>query len=159
MPSITSIKNKLARDNPTLTFVAGEAFSWNPTTRTVSFTPGAEHEHELLLHESAHALLDHRGYSRDIELLRMEREAWDYATTTLSPRLQVAIDPEVAQDSLDTYRTWLHKRSTCPACGLNGVQDSRTTYRCIHCQERWSVNEARTCQLKRTRLKPKTTSS
>lgn len=151
MRSIVSLKAKLAHDNPSLTFTKATDFSWHPDTNTITYTTGGSHDPALLLHETAHALLRHSDYSRDIELLRMEREAWNYATDTLAPLYEIVIDDSLVEDSLDTYREWLHKRSLCPDCNLNGIQASRFDYRCLHCHKRWRVNEARTCRLRRTK--------
>ena len=152
MLSITSLKNKLAEQFSDLDFQEGEDFLWNASTKTVTYATNPTDDPALLLHETAHALLNHRGYSRDIELIQIERQAWDYAKSELGPQFGVPISEELVEDSLDSYRTWLHKRSTCPSCGLNGIQESQKTYRCINCRSRWSVNEARTCQLNRTRI-------
>lgn len=152
MPSITSLKNKLAKQFSDLNFQEGEDFLWNASAKTVTYAASPADDPALLLHETAHALLNHRGYSRDIELIKIERQAWDYAKSKLGPQFKVPVSEDLIEDSLDSYRTWLHKRSTCPSCGLNGIQESQKTYRCINCRSRWSVNEARTCQLKRTRI-------
>ena len=152
MPSIISLKNKLAEHFADLNFQEGEDFLWNPSTKTVTYADDSVDGPALILHETAHALLNHRGYSRDIELIKIERQAWDYAKDELALKFNVKIDDNLIENSLDSYRTWLHKRSTCPSCGLTGIQESRQTYRCISCRSRWSVNEARTCQLKRTKI-------
>lgn len=157
MPSITSLVANLAKDYPHLHFMQSDDFLWNPHTRTVLFTPNTPHAQSLLLHETAHALLNHEEYRHDIELLKIEREAWDYALDTLAPRYAVDIESNLIEETLDTYRDWLHKRSTCPHCHINGLQATPTTYRCLQCRTHWTVNEARTCRLQRTSLK-KTTS-
>lgn len=151
MPSITWLKDKLAADHQEIKFAPGNDFAWDPISHTVHYATSDQHYPELL-HETAHALLGHRSYRRDIELLRMEREAWDYAAQTLAPTYSLSIDGDVIEEALDTYRDWLHRRSSCPSCSLSGIQESATAYRCISCTERWTVNEARTCQLKRTRV-------
>lgn len=153
MPSIASIVDKITLHYPALTLAVSDDFSWSPQTKTVYYHPEAPHADNFLLHELAHALLQHDSYARDIELLKLEREAWDYARQTLGVQFGVTIDEVIAEDSIDTYRDWLHKRSTCPECHLNGVQESRIAYRCVHCQKHWQVNEARTCRLKRTTIK------
>ena len=150
MPSIASIVDKIALTHPTLALSVDDDFSWNPQTKTLHYHPEVPHAGSLLLHELAHALLEHGSYTRDIELLKLEREAWDYARQELAEQFGVIIDETMVEDLLDTYRDWLHKRSTCPKCHLNGIQESHATYRCVHCQKRWHVNEARTCQLRRT---------
>lgn len=152
MPSITSLSAKLARDYPHLTFEQGEDFAWHPKSRTITYSLEVDEAASLLLHETAHAALEHTRYLRDIELLRMEQEAWNHAQHTLAPAYDMIIDPSLVAASLDTYRDWLHKRSLCPNCQQTGIQDTPTTYRCLSCSTRWEVNEARTCRLKRRRI-------
>lgn len=160
MPSIDSLVSSIARSHPSLTLQSGDDFSWNPDTNTLTYGDmSTTHSTSLLLHELAHALLKHNSYTRDIELIKIEREAWDHARQILAHEYGVTIPESVAEDSLDTYRDWIHKRSLCPSCGINGVQESRTVYRCIHCHQRWTVNEARTCRLKRTRINKNTPSN
>ncbi len=143
-----SLAKKLAADFSDITFISdAPACAWNADESQITYrddTPAAE-----LLHEVGHALLGHKSYSRDIELLRIERDAWDYAIKELSPRYGIAIDTDTAEDALDTYREWLHDRSTCPSCHTNGIQDTVSSYRCIQCHKRWSVNDGRVCQLRR----------
>lgn len=146
MPSIDWLLKKLKATYPQLTFQSGDTFAWQPQSSTITFA--AEGDSSLLLHELGHALLGHSSYRRDIELLSMERQAWSKAQE-IANQLEITIDSETHQDHLETYRIWLHERSLCPNCGLNGLQDSETTYRCLSCRSRWQVNEARTCQLKR----------
>lgn len=159
MPSISSLVANLTRDYPAIQFAAGSDFSWDPAGQTVFYIDNASGDAAVLLHEVAHALLGHTDYARDIELLRIERQAWQYAVSVLAPRYNVTIDEAAVEDALDTYRDWLHRRSLCPTCNLNGIQESRSGYRCIHCHEHWKVNEARSCRLKRTRLPKKNTPS
>lgn len=106
----------------------------------------------LLLHELAHAVLKHADYTRDIELIEMERDAWDHARTVLAPRYSVPIDDAIIEDSLDTYRDWLHARSTCPDCQAIGIQIKLHHYRCLACGAQWKVNDARICALRRYKL-------
>jgi DnaJ-class molecular chaperone len=154
MLSINSLINKLHHDHPSLVFQSGDDFAWDPANKTISYDKQASHAESSLLHEAAHALLGHTAYSRDIELLRIEREAWEYAVHTLAPTYNISIEDAIVESSLTTYRDWLHKRSTCPNCQLNGIQESTAVYRCVHCHTRWSVNEARTCRLRRAIIQP-----
>ena len=84
----------------------------------------------------------------------MEREAWD-EVIKLAEKYNVSIDPKNIQLTLDTYRDWLHKRSTCPKCQANGVQDGAKSYQCVACSHKWRVNEARICALRRYNIKKK----
>ncbi len=146
---LTSLLPKLRQDNPTLTFTEGRHFLWSPDTKTIEYQPGAEPG--LLLHELAHALLGHQSYDRDVQLLAMERAAWDEAQR-LATTYSAAISPDTVEGHLDTYRDWLHARSTCPNCTATGYQTGSQTYSCPACSQEWRVNEARLCQLRRTKL-------
>jgi hypothetical protein cdiviTM7_01560 len=108
-----------------------------------------------LLHEIAHAKLGHRNYQYDIQLIEMERAAWEYAVDTLAPKydLTLSMDDDNIQDSLDSYRDWLHKRSLCPHCSAVGLQTTSSSYKCINCHSEWRVNQAKSCQLKRYQIK------
>ena len=151
MPSIASLLNSLTTDYPAITFTEATAFSWSPDTQTVFYAPTDPDADALLLHELSHGLLKHHAYNRDIELLAMESAAWQKARE-LSVRYEVAISEDTAEDNLDTYREWLHARSTCPACTATGYQDGTSTYSCPACQHRWKVNEAKICALRRHSL-------
>jgi hypothetical protein len=147
MPSTTSLIAKLRYDFPDLTFSEGTDFHWAPEQRTIWFIPDGKKE--LLLHELSHALLDHKEYTRDIQLIEMERDAWKYAREVLGSKYGAPIEDGVVEDALDTYRDWLHARSTCPNCQAIGMQEKRRLYVCAACGSRWRVNEARTCELRR----------
>lgn len=141
-----SLAKQLSNDFPAFHFVASSTTMWEPQTTTIHYTPlGTPSE---LLHELGHAVLKHNDYKRDIVLLGYERDAWEEALR-FAPRYHVTIADEIIQDHLDTYRSWLHARSTCPTCQQNGVQTGRAHYHCIACQTEWTVNEARTCSLRR----------
>lgn len=147
MPSIDLLIPKLSADFPQFTFTASDDFSWSPETKTVLYTPN-EHADALLLHELSHGLLDHTHYSRDVELLEIESAAWERAKL-LAPAYGITITDDIAEDHLDTYREWLHARSTCPNCTATGFQVSSNGYECPACTHRWRVNEARLCALRR----------
>jgi hypothetical protein len=158
MQKTSSIAKKLASDAIThphlsrLTLMEGETFSWDHTACAITFIANAPHADAYLLHEYAHALLAHQTYRSDLELIRMERAAWEKAKE-LSEAYGVAIDENLVENSLDTYRDWLHARSLCPKCGATGVQMAPREYRCIACDNEWRVNEARTCALRRHTIK------
>lgn len=151
-PTLHHLIDRLRQDFPRYQFQIGDTDNWSPSDQTITVHPDTSPAH--LLHELAHAVLQHRVFTRDVELLEMERAAWHHAATTLAPRYRIslAMEDDMVQDALDTYRHWLSARSTCPYCGAIGLQATATTYRCLHCQERWHVNEARTCRLQRTKL-------
>lgn len=146
---LTSLLPRLRQDNPTLTFTEGEHFLWSPDTKTVEYQASADPG--LLLHEVAHALLEHSSYERDVQLLAMERSAWEEAQK-LAGTYDITITSDIIEDHLDTYRDWLHARSTCPNCTATGYQSGTKTYSCPACSQEWHVNEARLCGLRRTKL-------
>ena len=154
MEKITSLVKNLkssASAEPqlhSLTLKKGELFSWNHTACVITYNPEAENAETYLLHEFSHALLQHKEYAQDIELLKMERAAWDKAAT-LASSFNVHIDDDLIESALDTYRDWLHDRSICPACIATGIETSKQQYKCIACLTTWHVNEARDCLLRR----------
>ncbi len=151
MPKTFSLLRALKDDFPDITFVESDTFRWSPEDTTVYYR---ENEDDgLLLHEVAHAALGHTQYTRDIELLRFESEAWECAASWLSKKYAIDIEQEQIESMLDTYRDWLHKRSTCPSCQDTGVQTDKNHYSCLACLAVWRVNEARTCALRRYQTK------
>lgn len=147
--AFNNLLQKLKTDYPSVTFEAGDDFRWSPSLSTVYYKPGKDAI--TLLHETAHALLNHTGYEHDIDLIHLEREAWN-KTLELGQLYGVTIDPEVVENALDTYRDWLHARSLCPLCKQNGVQTAENTYACVICGQQWTVNDARSCGLKRHKI-------
>jgi hypothetical protein len=154
MPHTDSLLRLLQKDFPAYGFTKGAVFKWSPTTQQIIYADlSATMDKWALIHELAHAELAHHDYDLDIELVGQEAAAWEYARSTLSPRYHLFISEDYIQDNLDSYRQWLHKRSTCLECGQNGLQTSQNTYRCINCRCSWRVNDARMCRLRRTRLR------
>lgn len=147
---VKSLKSSTASEPAlrSLTLKKGELFSWNHTACAITYNPQSEGAEAYLLHEFSHALLGHKGYAKDIDLLKMERAAWDKALE-LAKTVNVDIDEELIETSLDTYRDWLHDRSTCPSCNATGIEASKQQYECISCHTTWRVNEARDCSLRR----------
>jgi len=153
MAKTSSLAAKLAKDFPSIRFVRSDDFYWSPSTSTVHTAPVNDTSDELtLLHEVAHAVLGHSDFKRDIDLVRIEREAWDYVRSTLAPRYGVTATEDDIEDMLDTYREWLHARSTCPHCSMTGIQTDSSLYHCLGCGHDWRVNDARRCGLKRYSL-------
>lgn len=150
-PSTPWLVKLLQKDYPAYSFVSATDFSWQPATSTIEFS-ATEFNDGLLLHELAHALLQHADYRRDVELVRLETAAWTKARE-LAAKYSVEIEPERIDNHLDTYRDWLHARSTCPNCQSSGVQISGDSYQCPACSSIWQVNEARHCQLRRKLIK------
>lgn len=155
MPSIRSIIKTLQRDYPEYSFEAADGFWWSATKETIFYDPKATNSLYFTLHELSHAILGHSGYKRDIELLRLERDAWDYAASILSKTYDISFQSSIVQENLDTYRQWLHARSTCPECDTTGIQSKNDLYRCLACGHKWRVNEAKLCALRRYSLQIK----
>ncbi len=153
MPSITPLINQLRSDYPQFIFKESPDSYWSHDEKTIYYNAGPDSV-SLILHELAHGLLDHVDYKRDIELIAMEREAWDKAKE-LTDKYNLVIDNNFIQSNLDTYRDWLHARSTCPKCNATGMQTKPNIYSCLACNHKWTVNEARTCALKRYSKKVK----
>lgn len=160
MESITSLIKQLKSANyttpsgQTISIKRGDSFRWDPNRLCLFYNPAEPQAGALVLHELGHALLGHGSYRADVELLAMERAAWDRALA-LATAHGVVITDDTAEDHLDTYRDWLHARSLCPTCGATGLQAAAKAYQCLSCSATWAVNEARTCGLKRYKLTKK----
>lgn len=152
MQQIEKLVRQLATDFPALTFTQNDTSYWSPSQATVFYSPAEPCAEWVLLHELSHALLEHTAYNKDVELLAKERDAWHYACTVLAPRYSLMIDQDFIEDHLDTYRDWLHAKSSCPTCNLTGIEQSKGSYICIACHTSWQVNEARTCHVRRTAI-------
>jgi hypothetical protein len=138
--------NILREDYPAFTYVTSEQASWSAKSQQISYSPQfSDSSLWALLHELGHALCGHHSYKSDLGLLRMETEAWHKAVE-LSNRYNITIDNEHIQDCLDSYRDWLHKRSTCPTCGSHGLQPAQGLYNCLNCQNTWQVTTSRFCR-------------
>ena len=151
MPSTASLILRLKADYPQFTFKPAGRFLWSPSEQTIYYTDEAD-SYGFLLHELSHGLLGHADYGYDVELIAMERAAWDRAIG-LAKNYDLAIDNELVQSTLDTYRDWLHARSTCPNCQATGLQTKKLNYTCPACRHNWRVNEARICGLKRSAIR------
>lgn len=152
MPPIKSLLSKVKSDFPGFIFSKGVLFKWSPATKQITYTSLQTPEDAWnLLHELSHAELGHYDYELDIELLLHEAAAWERAKE-IAPRYGFELDEGYVQDNLDSYRRWMHTRSSCPDCGQNGLQTTQNTYRCVNCRCLWRVNDARVCQLRRVKI-------
>jgi hypothetical protein len=142
----------LSIDYPSFHFRAGKQERWSPKTNTIIFNP--DNPSYGVLHELAHAVLQHSNYHTDFELLKMETEAWELAIK-LGKTYGIEINDEHVQNCLDTYRDWLHKRSSCPTCGTHVLQSDVTNYYCFNCQATWSVSSERFVRPYRKTMKTK----
>jgi len=138
--------DKLRKDYAYLSFKETGIASWSPHASQVTYASSADETNVWsTLHELGHALMGHTSYASDIELIKKEAEAWDKAVL-VAKNYGISIDQDHIQDCLDTYRDWLHKRSSCPACGSHGLQRSKGLYCCLNCQNTWKVSSARFCR-------------
>lgn len=137
---------KLSQDFPDLIFCSSNHFYWSPGTKQIFYNKqldGNKTAPWSLLHETAHALLEHKNYTSDIELLNIELHAWRKAIE-ISSNYNVSISKKYVHECLDSYRDWLHNRSTCPICGLSGTQKTgKPKYTCYNCHECWKVSDSR----------------
>lgn len=146
--SLETLLARIAADYPDLQFIESAHFAWHAGRRHVAYQKaGKNTQHSMwaLLHELGHALLGHKDYIHDIELLQLEVAAWDKARQ-LAEHYGVATSEDYIQDCLDTYRDWLHLRATCPACYGRALQSSARSYRCFNCQTSWQVSRSRLCR-------------
>ena len=133
--------NRLITDFPQFTFEEHEVFHWSPRHTTVYYNSAKLERPEgifQLLHELSHALLDHIYYESGIELLRMGAAAWEKARE-LAKRYDIKISSKHVERCLDSYRDWLHLRSTCPNCKSISLEVSPNSYHCFNCSQRWNV--------------------
>lgn len=144
--TIDALLPLLQKQMPEVSFVAAETSYWSPADKTVYYVA---HDDQralwTLLHESGHAALGHATYDSDFNLLMLEVAAWEHAKQ-LAAAVQVRIDDNHVQDCLETYRDWLHQRSTCPRCGIRCFQQDARHYFCHNCQARWGVSTSRFCR-------------
>ncbi len=155
MQSTISILQRLKNKYPQFNFQSADSFSWSPSDNTIYYDDQSTDFEVFLLHELSHALLGHNKYDRDIQLIAMERHAWDH-TIILAPSFDINVPDNIVQSTLDGYRDWLHSRSSCPKCQATGMQTDEKQYNCPVCAHNWLVNEARTCALRRYQTKKRT---
>lgn len=129
-------------DFPQFEFVPATFFMWSPHDQAIFYDTERMQANDglmALLHEIGHATLGHRIYKFDMELIKMELDAWDVARQ-LAPRYDVAIDEEHVAMVVGTYDEWLTKRATCPDCANFSLQKGRDEYSCFDCGAVWQVN-------------------
>lgn len=149
------VVKQLQKDYPDLSFSSSNQFYWSPKNQTVYFKEGNTPRYLwTLLHETSHGVLRHKTFGTDFELLQIEIAAWENAKD-LGKKYSINIDIDHIENCLDTYRDWLHKRSTCPNCSSKGLQVTQETYQCVNCSQEWQVSENRFCRPYRARTNKK----
>lgn len=151
-----TLLDQLRIDFPNVSFRGASTFYWSPKERAVFFNPTKTDDKSqwALLHELSHALLGHRSYKTDFNLLQLETLAWEHAQK-LATNYKVNIDHDHIQDCLDSYRNWLYARSTCPVCTECGVEKASQHYVCVNCHNEWNVSSSRFCRSYRRLYKQK----
>lgn len=143
-----TLLDQLKLQYPNIAFAEGDSFFWSPSDSTVTYAPSSTRPEVAawsLLHEVSHGILGHTGYDSDFQLIQLEAEAWSHAKK-LGKQFGISIDSEHIQDCLDTYRDWLHRRSTCPTCSMVSTQQDSRTYKCFNCKTSWHVSNSRFCR-------------
>src|SRR5258708_7376579 len=124
--SLSALLGDIRADYPAIQLVEGPQFSWHAERQCLAYkVAGKDSAQNIfsLLHELGHAVLNHKDYTYDIELLQLEVAAWEKARK-LADQYGVELDEGYIQDCLDTYRDWLHLRATCPTCFARSLQAS-----------------------------------
>jgi hypothetical protein len=134
--------DQIIKDFPQFEFVPGRYFMWSPTNQAIVYDTrriGANDGLIALVHEIGHGLLGHRLYKYDMELIKMEMDAWDIVRQ-LAPKYMLRIDEKHIARCIATYDEWLTKRATCPDCQNFSLQKGRDQYGCFACGSIWEVN-------------------
>lgn len=122
--------------------IPGERFSFSSKNNTITYDPEVI-ESPLgklsLLHEIAHLKLGHFCYTYDLELFKMEIEAWE-ETKVLAEKYNIPVNLKYIENCLSSYDKWLTKRATCPRCNSFSLQKSETHFFCVYCESRWKVS-------------------
>ena len=129
---------------------------YSPNKKTVYYNPRSINSTTgiwSLCHEIAHAKLNHCDYEMDIDLLKMEVDAWNEAVKIIESLEGVPkIDEEHIDNCLETYREWIYRRSLCPSCKLSAAQTNKATYTCIQCLKSWHVPESQIDKIEKQTL-------
>lgn len=138
---------RIKNDYPEIKFEQADHFSWGPKNSQISYINPRVANQETsfcnkLLHELAHAKLNHQEYTSDAELLRIESAAWVLAKS-LAKKYAVKFEQSEQESSMASYITWASSRSECPKCKKNGLQSSQTDFTCPSCGHKWNVGRSR----------------
>ena len=146
--------DQLRQDYKKIKFVQGNRYAWSPKRQTIYYClPICNYS---LLHELGHAIKQHKRYGLDIELIRLEDEAWQQAIV-IGKLCDIRLRQPYIKDCMNTYRDWLAIRARCPECKVAGIQSATTLlYSCLNCGLSWQVTKKTECISKHSRntLKP-----
>jgi hypothetical protein len=81
--------------------------------------------------------------------------AWKEAQN-IAKKYGQEVDESHIQDCLDSYREWLHVRSTCPNCANHSLQQNSGDYGCFNCGATWRVSPSRFNRCYRANQKSRT---
>ena len=140
---------QLQQDFQDIVFVKGKTSTWSPKTKEIYYsTPVSKYS---LLHELGHALKQHKNYVLDIQLLKLEADAWQKAKE-IAQNYNLKISQKYIDNCMSTYKDWLLARSKCPDCNLVGLQSAKTLqYSCCNCSLNWEVPVEIRCLVRRIR--------
>ena len=144
----------------TFKFQLSDSYRWDPFTKTINYvsTPGNINKGiSTFLHEIGHGLLDHQIFEYDIDLIKIEMEAWLLASE-LAAEHGAIFDEDCAQDCIESYRVWISERSKCLECEQVALEQAPQEYSCFNCSTSWKVSKQQLCQIQRRRLDKQTSS-
>ena len=142
------LADRLRADFKQFSFVKDNISRWSPVENTIFYN----NNDTKLLHELGHAVCRHTNFTQDIELLHLERDAWEKARE-IGIKYDIKISNKSIENAMDEYREWLYQRSLCPGCNQTGLQNqSDGRYECLNCNNIWIANDARNCSLKRRKI-------
>lgn len=144
-----NLVKQLKSDYPQFNFQISDQFLFRPEEQTIFYIPNQDAT--CLIHELAHAILQHFDYEFDIELLKIESEAWQL-TSKLATRYNLKLPHKFIDQAMDSYRDWLDCRSRCPKCDTVGFQLKNGKYQCLECRANWQPNLAKHTALRRKLL-------
>lgn len=146
---------QIRSDFPDLNFSSSSNFVWSSINKTVYYNEdrlSSETGSWSLLHELGHAVLGHKKYRDDLELLILEVMAWSKAKE-LAKTYELKIDNEYIDNCIETYRNWIHKRSKCYNCDTVSLQSDIDTYICHNCHSEWQVPVSKLCKVRKKKIK------
>ena len=138
----------------TFNFKLNDSYRWNPETRTINYAKRSVSEPKdasAFLHELSHGILEHQDFEYDVDLLRMEMQAWELAAR-LAAEHCIEFHKDYSQACLESYRVWIAERSTCPECDQTTLESAPQSHYCFNCSTSWKVSKQQMCQIQRRRL-------
>lgn len=133
---------QLKKDYPDFIFKSGSRFAFRPPKTIIIGPYEGKNTPLLLFHELGHALSKKYSYNLSVERLKIESLAWQAGKTAYLACQKSGNYPNLppwnetfVEDNLDTYRNWLHQKSTCKSCGLTMYQSKDKTWSCPYCNQ------------------------